>query len=259
MSGFNAGDIDWRFVNLAFRPNRRKHAEQQFMRHKLVVRRFDAFTPADWFGDPIKVARMLKTPGVIGGFMSHMHLIQLAQFSGRILGLCEDDVCFCDDLPKRLDYIAEHLTWDWDIFYLGALFHVPGQWCHHEDCKDWGRIGKDAEPTSDKHIMRVYGEWCTYAMLVNPINAAKVYRLFDENVHRARGLDHLTIILGPQLKAYCFVPGCAWQRDGPSDAREGGYTRFSSFKSMGPYVWTKNMGDFKPELFDWEKGGYRDV
>ncbi len=256
MSAFRVQDIDWRFINLASRPDRCKHTEQQFARYNLSATRFEAFTPDEWSGDPDKVKLMQRTPGTIGGYQSHMHLIRTACNSGRILGACEDDVCFCNDLPERLDYIAEHLTWDWDIFYLGALFHVPGQWCHHEDCREWGNICKDAEPTEDKHIMRVYAEWCTYAYLLNPRNAAKVYRLFDENAHRARGLDHLTIILGPQLRAYCFVPGCAWQMDDVSNVREGApVSRFSTFKKMGPYVWTEDrMEDFDPGSYDWEKG-----
>jgi GR25 family glycosyltransferase involved in LPS biosynthesis len=252
---FKIDDIDWYYINLASRPDRSAHARDQFSRHGITAHRFEALTPDDWRGDPARTALMrAKTPGAVGCYLSQMRLIQLAENSGRIVAVCEDDVCFCDDLLRRLEHIAEHLTWDWDIFYLGATFHVPGQWCHREGCAEWGSIGVDVEPTDDPRILRTYGIWGTYAYLVNPKNAANVYRLFDDNVHRARGIDDLAIILGPRLNAYCFVPGCAWQYDDWSNIRVGGYTRFSNFKSLGPYVWTDRMEDFDPAGFDWEKG-----
>jgi hypothetical protein len=99
--------------------------------------------------------------------------------------------------------------------------------------------------------MRVYGEWGTYAYLVNGKNADKVLRLFNDNIHRARGIDHLAIILGDRLNAFCFVPGCAWQYDNQSNIGNG-ITEFSHFKSLGPYVWTYKMDEFDPTEFEWK-------
>lgn len=253
-------NIAWHYINLASRPDRNAHAREEFAKAGLPVQRFEAFTPDQWPGDPDKVARMQAgvpggTPGAIGCYHSQTEVIRTVVDTDRIVGVCEDDVCFCADIQKRLRYIAEHLTWDWDIFYLGATFHVPGEWYKHPDCKDWGSIGKDVEPTLDKHIMRVYGEWGTYAYLVNGRNARKVLDLFDANIHRARGIDHLAIILGDKLNAFCFVPGCAWQYDSQSSIGDG-ITHFSHFKKLGPYAWTENMSDFDPSAYDWEKGGF---
>ncbi len=255
-------NINWHYINLASRPDRDKHAWAEFAQACLPVQRFEAFTPDQWRGTPEQVARMQAnvpggTPGAIGCYMSQTAVIRTVVDTDRIVGVCEDDVCFCEDIQKRLAHIAKHLTWDWDIIYLGATFHVPGVWCRHEDCKDWGAIGRDAEPTADKHIMRVYGEWGTYAYLVNGCNARKVLDLFDANIHRARGIDHLAIILGDRLNAFCFVPGCCWQYDSESNIGKG-VTRFSGFKKLGPYAWTEKMQDFNPGKFDWQKGEYRE-
>jgi GR25 family glycosyltransferase involved in LPS biosynthesis len=249
----NWQDIPWYVVNLDCRGDRMKHAHHEFARHGIRVERIRAFTPDQWPGDPAKVAKMRSTtPGAIGCYHSQMSVIARGAVSDTTVAVCEDDVCFCDDLTERLDYLDEHLTWDWDIFYLGATFHTPGEWYKHEDCKDWGpRLGRDAEPTEDPHIMRVYGEWGTYAYFVNGKNSRKVLELFDQNVHRARGIDHLAIILGDQLNAYCFVPGCAWQYDNKSNIGNG-ITEFSHFKSLGPYAWTYRMEEFDPAQFEWK-------
>ncbi len=253
---------DWHYVNLKSRPDRREHAEAEFAKAGISAQRFEAFTPDQWTGDPAKVARMQAgvpggTPGAIGCYMSQTAVIRTVVDSDRIVGVCEDDICFCEDIQKRLGYIGEHLPAEWDIVYLGATVHVPGEWYKHPDCEEWAHLGRDAEPTADPHIMRVYGEWGTYGYLVNGRNARKVLDLFDANIHRARGIDHLAMILGPQLKQYCFVPGCCWQYDNQSNIGDG-ITRFSGFRELGPYAWTDRMEDFDPTRFDWEKGTQRD-
>lgn len=251
--------IEWWWINLSSRPDRREHAEKEFAKAGIKAERFEAFMPDQWPGPEKMVAKMrATTPGAIGCYQSQTEVIRTVLDTDRIVAVCEDDICFCSDMPKRLEYIAEHLTWDWDIFYLGATFHVPGVWCHHKDCENWGTIGVDAKPTPDPHIMRVYGQWGTYSYLVNGRNARKVLDLFDANIHRARGIDHLCIILGNRLNAYCFVPGCAWQYDNLSDIGHG-VTLFSGFKKLGPYAWTEKMTDFDPRWFDWQTGEYHAV
>lgn len=251
--------IWWYYVNLASRPDRREHAEAQFAAHDIYVRRFEAHLPDDWRGPESKVARMrARTPGAIGCYMSQCGVMAQAVGTDRVVAVCEDDVCFAPDLPRRLQYIQDHLGWDWDIFYLGATFHVPGKWYRDPQCREWGdRWHRDAVPTDDPHIMRVFGMWGTYAYLVNGRNAEMVLNLLDENCHQSDGIDHNFMILGDRLKQYCFVPGMAWQYDNKSNIGVGGdgITRFSGFKRLGPYSWTDSMSDFDPTKFDWETGG----
>ena len=255
MTQFQKDKVQWFYINLDSRPDRRQHAEIEFAKHRIDVKRFKALLPEEWEGSPEKVAKMqAATPGAIGCYHSQISVIQKSVASGLPVAVCEDDVCFSSDLPLRLQYIENHLNWDWDIFYLGATFHVPGVWCRHLDCKDWGpRLGVDAETTEDPHIMRVYGEWGTYAYIINPNNAQKVLDLFDANIHRARGIDHLAIILGDKLNAYAMVPGCAWQYDNQSNIG-GGLTVFSRFRSLGPYVWSDSLTDFDSSNYNWKTG-----
>lgn len=249
-------DIEWHYINLPHRKDRRKHAEEQFAKHGIKPWGFMAYTPEDCIGDSTKFANMQRTPGTIGCYQSQMELIKLAYQTDRVIAVCEDDIVFCEDLWKRLAYISKNLTWDWDIFYLGATFHVPGKWCHKKECSDWGALGKDVEPTSDPRILRTYAIWSTYGYLVNPINAKRTYEILDANAHRARGIDHLTMLLGNRLNTFCFVPGCAWQYDNQSDISKG-VTRFSLFKKLGPYAWANRMEDFDPTTFDWKTGAIK--
>lgn len=244
-------DIEWWYVNLAERPDRRKHAEAEFARAGIVPRRFEAFHPSDWSGPDWKVQRMRqRTPGAIGCWQSQQHCIRTGQGEGRIVAVCEDDACFCDDLRERVDHLLDVLVWDFDIIWLGATFHCnPSKW--HKDT-----IGRDVECTSDPRIVRTYGIWSTYAYLVNGSSVAKICKLLDDNMHQSDGIDHCAILyLEPALKTFCFVPGCARQYDNRSDIGTG-VTVFSNFATLGPYWYADKMEDFDPKEFDWKEAGY---
>jgi GR25 family glycosyltransferase involved in LPS biosynthesis len=249
---FNPRDIEWWVINLASRPDRLEHAREQFAKHALDVRRFEGFLPDEWPGKESDVAQMrARTPGAIGCYQSQTHVVRTVQGSDRVVGVFEDDVVLCEDFNERLEWIAEHFTREWDIFYLGATFHVPGEWYKKPDCSSWAELQRDANKTADKHVMRVYGQWGTYAYLVNGRNAKKVLDALAGNMHRSDGIDHNFIQLGPSINAYCFVPGCAWQYDNQSNIGTG-VTEFSGFKRLGPYVWTERMEEFDPDAFDWQ-------
>lgn len=252
--------FDWRnaenwFVNLDSRPDRRASAEAQFAKHGLAARRFAGFTPDEWTGSEPAVARMrARTPGAIGCMQAQMNVIRTVQDSSRIVGVFEDDVIFCEDLTPRLDYIQQRLTWDWDVFYLGGTFHVPGVWCKHADCEPWGpEIGVDMCGTDDPRIMQVFGMWGTYSYFVNGRNARKVLDALEGIMPDSDGIDHAFIRLGDWLNCYCFVPGCAKQFDGQSNIGTG-VTHFSHFASLGPYWFQERMEDFDPATFDWVNG-----
>lgn len=261
MRAFEPQALTWLYLNLAARTDRREKIEAEFSKHGITPVRFDAFTSDTWDDVESKVARMrVKTPGAIGCTKSHMAAIRSAQDYEGGLVVCEDDAYFCSDIFERLEYIAENLTWDWDIFYLGSTCHIPGEWYARPDCSDWKHLGRDVSPTSDPRIVTAQGVWGTYAYLVNPKNAERTYQTMDQNMHRTRGIDHMTIVLGPMLNTFCFLPGCAWQHDGVSDIRPGGFiTRFSNFKPLGPYVWADNMNDFDPSKFNLQTGEYSGV
>ena len=89
-------------------------------------------------------------------------------------------------------------------------------------------------------------------MIVRGRSAGKVLAAMRSVMSTARGSDHALILAQPQLQAYVFVPGCVFQRDGVSDVAEGGgFTRFSDFKKMGPYVFQDRLTDWDVNSYDW--------
>ncbi len=262
-------DAEFHYINLDCRPDRRAHAEAEFARHDIPVNRFSAYLPEQCSWAPEKIARMkARTIGAIGCMSSQMEIISKAPDDG-VIGVFEDDVCLCEDFPKRLEYIFDHLPEDWDVIYLGATFHSPGVWCHKPDCETWGGIGRDVIPTADPRILRTPGIWSTYAYLVNGKKWGDVYSALMKIMPDCDGIDHAFIRIGMGLKTYCFVPGCCKQYDDWSNIRKGGFTRFSNFKALGPWWYANRMTDFDAENFDWntfdpkrwdgEKGIYHEV
>jgi len=252
-NAFQGKPLDWWYINLDSRPDRREHAEGQFANVGIEANRFKAFLPSEWDGPPEQVERIRnRTPGAIGCYKSQIEVIKTCS-EDSVVAVCEDDICFAPDIEDRIRYASQALPEDWDVFYLGATFHVPGEWYKDPECASWGHRGLDAEPTGYKHIMRVYGMWGTYAYFVNGTKAAKVVSLLEENCHRSDGIDHNFMQLGDKVNAYCFVPGMAWQYDNQSNIGNG-ITVFSGFKKLGPYVWADNMDDFDPDTYNWETG-----
>ncbi len=240
-------NIEWVYVNLASRPDRKSYVEGELARVGISAKRFDALTGEDYDGPPTT-----RTSGQRGCLMSHLRLIEEARGTTGVLGIVEDDVMFCDDLSKRLAYIEEHFNKPWDIFFLGSTYHInPSKW--HKDT-----LGRDFEQTDIKYIHRIYGTWNTYAYLLNCKNAEKVASLMRANMHRSEAADRLLIRLQPKLNCYCFTPGAAFQKDGPSDIGEPGEPRavtlFAGFLTMGPYVFTRLLEDFDYASFDWAEG-----
>lgn len=244
-----ANNIEWWVVNLESRPDRLIHATEQFAQHQIPFRRFVAFTPDEWPGSQLDVNTMRsRTPGAIGCHQSQLHVMRTAQGENRTVGICEDDVVFCEDLPQRLNHIAKFCnTHEWDIFWLGGTFHLQGD----PECV-WHPDGKQTEPTDDPRIRRTYGIWSTYAYLVNGRSVRKILEICDEHVHESIGIDYLAIKwLEPELKTYCFVPGCARQYNNRSDIGNG-ITEFSHFANLGPHWYQDRREDFDPLTYSWE-------
>jgi len=195
-----------------------------------------------------------RTPGALGCHYSQISIMKEALHLGKSALVMEDDIIFCSDIKKRLDHIEFFLNeqTSWDIVFLGATFNVnPPAWHtgNNPDLPDttWR---KDAECTNDPNIMRVYGIWSTYAYIVNIKSIEKVLKLLEDNVHLSMGIDWLFIMLGPQLKNFCFVPGCVKQMDNQSDIGTG-ITKFSDFEKLGPYWWADKAEEFDPTTFNW--------
>ena len=250
-------DVKWVYVNLAIRPERAEYVQGECSRVGIVAKRFNALTREDYRGSQRDIEGMLKysEPGRIGCYLSHLTIIDSARDTKGVLGVLEDDVLFCDDFVERMEYIEANFDKPWDMFFLGSTYHInPAVW-HLND------LGRDFEQTDIKHIHRIYGTWNTYAYLINRESAGKIADLMRENAHRSTAVDHLFILIEPLLNCYCFTPGMAFQRDTVSDIAGLGVkvSMYSKFLRLGPYVFTKRLGDFDYDIFDFAEGARRDA
>ena len=236
-------DIDWRFINLSHRTDRLEHIRRQLSRAGIVAERFPAFVKEQYVGSLENVQLMLGTPNTIGNWLSHTALWRLAAERGRDVGVLEDDALLCSDFRARMDYIHEKWDKPWDIFYLGATYHInPGGVWHPE-------LGTDYELTSVRHIHRVYGAFSNQGYVVNHESAAKIYDMVNGIMSKSKGSDHALIQVQPMLQCFSFTPGMVFQIDGPSDIGQG-VTRFSHFReSLGSYVWCDSLEDFDYDSF----------
>ena len=208
-------------------------------------------TKADFRGPLESVRGMLRTPNTIGNWLSHLQLWRDVAGTGSIAGILEDDALLCEDFQDRLQIIErafdEH-DLPWDVFYLGATYHVnPPAW-HADD------LGRDFELTGIRHIHRVYGAFSNQGYLVNGRSAEKLLAMMEDAMPTARGSDHAMIRLQPKLHCYSFTPGMVFQIDGQSDIGKG-VTMFSSFfESLGPHVWCNRLEEFDYDAYDWGPG-----
>lgn len=250
------------FVNLDHRTDRLAHMTEQLKKISLPVTRTRGLPWKEVVNNmPIndlhKIAVMQnRTPGAIGCHFSQVSVMKEAQAQGKHAAVFEDDVIFCSDFDKRLEYIDNWTkTHDWDVIWLGASFHVNPPYWHRigqsgmpPDCS--AQLGKDCEPTDDPRMIRTYGAYVTFAYIVNYNSIEKILNLFDQHLHTSIGIDWLFIKLQPQLKCFSFVPGCVMQMDNMSDIGTG-MTVWSGQLRNGPYVFQDKMEDFNPETFKW--------
>lgn len=239
--------IDWWYINLSHRADRRQHIAAELLKVGIEAQRFDALRKGDYTGPPEDVGMMLTMPNTIGNWLSHTAVIGKAK-PGHVVGLLEDDALLCSDFTDRLQYIQDHFDRPWDIFFLGATFHADEAVWHPE-------LGHDHEPTDVRHIVRVYGAFSNQGYLINGDSATRILEMMEERKPESRGSDHALIQIQPQLQCFAFVPGMVFQIDGQSDIGQG-VTRFSDFyRSLGDYVWANRLEDFDYDAWEQRQGG----
>jgi GR25 family glycosyltransferase involved in LPS biosynthesis len=157
------------------------------------------------------------------------------------LGILEDDVIFCDDWDERLEYIENNFNLDWDIFYFTSFFHL------NHDPKRWKNV--EFEFTDIKYITKVYSSFCTHAYLINPKSIPKILDLCQRYQNEAFAIDHLYLLIQPELNCYSFTPGMATQRPGNNDI-DLIYKDQSVFKQIvGDHYYCNKLSDFDYEIF----------
>lgn len=254
------------YVNLAHRTDRNDLMIESLKKVDLPINRMSGILPHEWLGDAVKMKAMLKRPqkGAIGCYLSQTSIIKKAKELNKHAWVMEDDLVFCSDFQKRIDYIDRwihtpqgfypNFTWrDWDIIWLGATFHVNPPYWHK------ATLGRDAELTDDPRIIKSYGSFCTYGYIINRSSIEKVLSLLEEVLPQSIGIDHSMILISPKLNTFAFVPGCVKQYDNLSDQipENKDVTEFSRFEKLNgtiensKYWWQDKMEDFIPETFNW--------
>jgi len=232
------------FVNLDPRPDRLVRMQKELLRVGIKAERTRGLLPEEVNQPKEKVDVMFKrTKGAIGCHYSQVSIMEKAYFHGKNAGVFEDDLVFCSDFQGRMKIVSPFLEGnDWDVFWLGGTYHLQPTWHKsingkhtHPDLQMCNcSLNKDWEPTEDKHIVRTYGCWSTYAYIVNYNSILKILKLLDENVYLSMGIDWLFILLQPQLKTFAFNPGCVKQYDGQSNIGTG-ITYFSHSRGLGKH------------------------
>lgn len=242
------------YVNLDKRTDRRERMEKSLARVGIVAERTRGLLPSEYTGSPHRIQAMWDRPqkGAIGCHFSQVSLMQKANLLDKHAFVMEDDLEFCDDFRARLTMIDRFCqTHPWDVIFLGGTFHINPPYWHKE-------MGRDAELTDHSRMIRTYGAFCTYAYIVNKKSISTILRKFDLLLPKSIGIDHMFIMIQPQIHAYAFVPGCIKQYDHISDigvhkSGEPAMTIFSGFAKLGPYWFKDRMEDFDPTTFNWHE------
>ena len=248
------------FLNMDHRTDRLNHMEGQLSKVGLKAIRHRGKKPQEYNLDDPKYRVMLnRTPGAIACHEGQVDIMKTAQSIGSHALVMEDDIIFCEDFNKRLDYIDNWtMTHNWDIVWLGASFHVNPPYWHKfgqsgmpPDCS--AQLGYDIQTTNDPRMIRTYGAYVTFAYIVNKESIQRITDYLEWFLPQSIGIDYAMIAAAkyrPEFKFFSFVPGCVMQMDNMSDIGSG-MTMWSGQLNNGPYVFQKLMTDFNPETFKW--------
>lgn len=213
---------------------------REFDKFNISVQRFDAILPSVIKKNNFDVIpRKSHNDGQVGCFLSHYCLLEKHLKSNKNTNLCifEDDVFFCEDFFQRVDYIEENFSLEWDIFYFSSFYHL------NNDKKKWKDI--EYEKTSIKYIHRVYSPFCLQAYIVNFRSVNKILDLLKKVQHETYAIDHAYILLGHELKQFCFTPGMSSQRPGLSEIQKTESDQTKQFMNIcGPHIFINKLEDF---------------
>ena len=226
-------EVEFKCINLSQRTDRREWVENHLNSFNIPFEFFNAKTSTQNY-DNLKFLQGIKSGG-IGCTLSHYELIKNHN-SNKILGIFEDDVLLCEDFLERFDYIENNFNLDWDIFFLSSFYHL------NTDNNRWHKSG-DFEFTGTKYIHRVYGSFCTHSYLVNPNSKDKILKLIRENSHKSYAIDHLYILIQPELNCYSFTPGMANQIVSHSDIDNTVKNQNTFETTVGPHYFANKLSD----------------
>jgi GR25 family glycosyltransferase involved in LPS biosynthesis len=199
---------NWRvcYINLDSRPDRREQAEAEFAKVGLSPERFMGLGAGDAHLFP-EFKLPYASPGELGCAFAHLSIVKdhIERGDKRILAIFEDDIVFCDDFLKRLEYLQK-LFFKWDMFYLSAFVDVPGTYYDH-----------DQAATNVPHLHRVFGAYTCHSYLLNSETLVDMYEMLKIRSSAESAIDRMWPCIQPYVLAYCFIPGMVGQRRGISN------------------------------------------
>lgn len=227
-------NIDFKCISLKDRSDRREWVDSHLPKFGINYKYHDALKNNENY-KYLKFSPNYKSGG-IGCTTTHYDLLK--NYSGtKILGVFEDDVQLSEDFLDRFKYIEENFNLEWDMFFLSSFYHL------NDDKSRWHNTG-DFEFTNIKYIHRVYGSFCTHSYLVNPKSIDKILSLMEENMSKSHAIDHLYILIQPQLNCYSFTPGMATQIISTSDIDHKVKDQSEFEKIVGRHYFANKLEDF---------------
>lgn len=227
-------NINFKCVNLKNRADRREWIDSHLPNFGIKYQYYDALKNSEKYKH-LKFPSEYK-PGGIGCTTTHYDILK--NYSGnKILGIFEDDVQLSEDFLERFKYIENNFNLEWDMFFLSSFYHL------NNDKLRWNPSG-DFEFTDIKYIHRVYGSFCTHAYLVNPNSIKKILSLMEENLSKSYAIDHLYILIQPQLNCFSFTPGMATQIVSTSDIDYKVKDQTEFERIVGKHYFVNKLEDF---------------
>jgi GR25 family glycosyltransferase involved in LPS biosynthesis len=227
-------NINFKCVNLKNRVDRREWIDSHLPNFGIKYQYYNALKNSEKYKH-LKFPSEYK-PGNIGCTTTHYDILK--NYSGnKILGIFEDDVQLSEDFLERFKYIEDNFNLEWDMFFLSSFYHL------NNDKLRWNPSG-DFEFTDIKYIHRVYGSFCTHAYLVNPNSIKKILSLMEENLSKSYAIDHLYILIQPQLNCFSFTPGMATQIVSTSDIDNKVKDQTEFERIVGKHYFVNKLEDF---------------
>jgi GR25 family glycosyltransferase involved in LPS biosynthesis len=227
-------NIEFRYINLDSREDRKEHIEHQLKAVGISAKRFKGV-------EDVSQLNICWSSNITEGqkkcYVSHKNLLEeYKDVSNGILGIFEDDVVFCEDFLQRFEYIEENFNMEWDIFYLSSFYHL------NDDRQRWNESG-DFSFTNVDHIHRVFGSFCTHSYLVNTNSIKKILSLLDETVSKSIAIDHSYILIQPRLNCFSFTPGMTTQITNYSDVTNESRDQTVFENIVGKHYFANNIKD----------------
>jgi len=170
-------------LNLDRRTDRWVKVSEEFKRLEIDVERFSGIDGKDIYDSNTSKYHM----GFNGALKSHRKILKDA-IDNEYDKICvfEDDLIFCKDFNERFDYYIVNIPNDWDMMYLGCVFH---------NCP---------EPSMVKpHIYKNEKNYGCFAMIINKDMIKYIYELTEPEIEP---IDEYISRIVKNFNVYSFIP-----------------------------------------------------